>query len=85
MPRTPAEEFTSLRARLNAYCSEPEEVFEDVLAKHLGLERPPDCSQNEWRALRGQFINHATDNDPQAEALAEALIDEPCKAEVLLR
>ena len=85
MSKIPGDDSVSeFLADLNALYPDSVDVFEDELAIRLGLERHPDCTQDEWRVIRVRFINHATDNDPEAEALAEALIDEFCESEVLL-
>jgi hypothetical protein len=42
---------------------DPVDVFEDRLAAELGLFRAPGCSRQEWRRIRVQYINTATEGE----------------------
>lgn len=44
---------------------DPVDVFEDGVARRLGLARGPGCDQDTWRQLRVRFIDAAEGSDEE--------------------
>ena len=52
-----------LSAELEAAFPDPVDVFEDDLARQLGLRRHPALAQDEWRRVRVRYIESLTPDD----------------------
>ena len=59
--------------------ADPVDLFENGLAAELGLFRHPDMSLNEWRRMRGRFIDSFPDEvaEPHSRRVERRISSKP--------